>query len=247
MIAARPRAREMVVTLVAAAGLALAGRLFFVEPFRIPSASMLPTLWIGDHLFVNKFVYGPWIPVFGWRLPGLRAPQRGEVVVFTVAVDGDQTHPADRRPELRREDFVKRIIGLPGDRIDIVDGVVFVNGDPTPARRRGERFLDDVGRELDVAQVSIGERRFSVLDDPALHARPVTFEVEPDRYFVLGDNRDWSRDSRDWGTVRRSEIKGPAFVLYWSWDFTGSWLELLHPATWWSADVRWERIGRAIR
>jgi signal peptidase I len=241
------RGRELLGTLALALAIAFGSRVFLVEPFRIPSGSMLPTLWIGDHLFVNKLVYGARVPLTTLHLPALRAPERGEVVVFSVAVDGDDTHPADLRPDLPREDFVKRIIGLPGDRIDIVEGVVFVNGEPIPARPTGERFTDDTGRALDVQESAIGARRFAVLDDPELRPNPVTFDVEAGRYFVLGDNRDWSKDSREWGTVRRSEIKGPAFLLYWSWNFSGSWLELVNPATWVTAGVRWDRIGQAIR
>jgi signal peptidase I len=241
------RDRELLGTLVLALAVAFASRAFLIEPFSIPSSSMLPTLWIGDHLFVNKLVYGARIPLTDVHLPALRAPERGEVVVFSVAVEGEKTYPADWRADLPREDFVKRIIGLPGERIDIVDGVVFVNGEPIESRGSGEHFTNEVGRALDVAEVAIGARHFTVLDDPELRAGPATFEVEPGRYFVLGDNRDWSRDSREWGTVRLAEIKGPAFRLYWSWDFSGGWLELLSPAAWASATVRWDRIGRAIR
>ena len=122
-----------------------------------------------------------------------------------------------------------------------------MNGEPIAARRTGDRFTDDAGRALDVQESAIGERRFAVLDDPEMRAKPVTFEVEPGRYFMLGDNRDWSKDSREWGTVRRAEIKGPAFLLYWSWNFSGGWLELANPATWMAAGVRWDRIGQAIR
>jgi signal peptidase I len=241
------RSRELLGTLGLALAIALGSRIFLIEPFRIPSGSMLPTLWIGDHLFVNKFVYGARVPGTEWRLPALRAPERGDVVVFSVAVDGDTTYPADRRADLPREDFVKRVIGLPGDRIDVVDGVVFVNGEPIPAKKSGGHFTDDTGRELDVQEVALGHRHFAVLDDPELRARPATFAVEAGRYFMLGDNRDWSKDSREWGTVRRAEIRGPAFLLYWSWDFTGGWLDLFDPATWAAAVVRWDRIGTAIR
>lgn len=241
------RGCELLGTLALALAIAFGSRVFLVEPFRIPSGSMLPTLWVGDHLFVNKLVYGARIPLTTWHLPALRAPERGEVVVFSVAVDGDNTFPADQRRDLPREDFVKRIIGLPGDRIDIVDGVVFVNGEPIAVRRTAERFTDDTGRALEVQESAIGGRRFAVLDDPEMNARPATFEVEPDRYFMLGDNRDWSKDSREWGTVRRAELKGPAFLLYWSWNFSGSWLELANPAAWMAAGVRWDRIGRAIQ
>ena len=241
------RGRELLGTLVLALAIAFGSRAFLIEPFRIPSGSMLPTLWVGDHLFVNKLVYGARIPLTSWHLPALRDPERGEVAVFSVAVDGAATYPADRRRDLPREDFVKRIIGLPGDRIDIVDGIVFVNGEPIAARRTGERFTDDSGRALDIQESAIGERRFAVLDDPEMRSRPVTFEVEEGRYFMLGDNRDWSKDSREWGTVRRADLKGPAFLLYWSWDFAGDWLELLSPATWAASGVRWDRIGQAIR
>jgi signal peptidase I len=243
---ARARARSLLSALALALVIAFGSRAFLIEPFRIPSGSMLPTLWIGDHLFVNKLVYGARIPLTSWHLPALRAPQRGEVVVFSVSVDGEDTHPADLRPDLPREDFVKRIIGLPGDRIDIVDGVVFVNGEPIAVHRTGERFTDDLGRRLDVEESAVGARRFAVLRDPEMRAYPATFEVEPGRYFMLGDNRDWSKDSREWGTVRRAEIKGPAFLLYWSWSFTGGWLELADPRTWAAVGVRWNRIGRAI-
>ena len=242
------RSRELLGTLVLALALAFASRAFVIEPFRIPSGSMLPTLWIGDHLFVNKFVFGARVPGTSWRLPAVRDPERGEVVVFSVGMDGEETHPADLRPDLPREDFVKRVIGLPGDRIDIVDGVVFVNGEPIAGHRNGDRFTDEAGRELEVQEIALGERHFAVLDDPELRARPpLTFAVEPGRYFMLGDNRDWSKDSRAWGTVSRDDIVGPAFLLYWSWDFSGGGLALANPTTWWRADVRWDRIGRAIR
>jgi signal peptidase I len=241
------RERELLGTLVLALAVAFGSRAFLIEPFSIPSSSMLPTLWIGDHLFVNKLVYGARIPLTDVHLPALRAPERGEVVVFSVAVDGEKTYPADRRTDLPHEDFVKRIIGLPGERIDIIDGVVFVNGDPIESRVSGEHVTDEVGRALGVVAVAGGARHFAVLDDPELRLAPATFEVEPGRYFMLGDNRDYSNDSREWGTVRLADIKGPAFRLYWSWDFSGDWLELLSPATWVNVSVRWDRIGRAIQ
>ena len=108
---------EQISTLLLAVLIALGIRAFLVEPYRIPSGSMFPTLLVGDHLFVNKFVYGIKVPFTRIRLPGLREPERGEVVVFTVAKRGGQTFPADQRPELATEEFVKRIVGLPGDRI----------------------------------------------------------------------------------------------------------------------------------
>jgi len=242
---------EQVSTLFLAVLIALGIRAFVIEPYRIPSESMLPTLLIGDHLFVNKFVYGIKLPFTDLRLPGLREPERGEVVVFTVAKGGGKTVPADRRPELPREEYVKRIIGLPGDRVEFRYDKVFVNGEEIDTRPLPETFIDEVGRELLTNEVSLDGRAFRTLDDPDLKPRveatPVT--VEEGRYLMLGDNRDHSLDSRRWGTVRKAEIKGPAFVLYWSWDFNGSWSQLLNPLNWWDLltdRMRWERIGRGI-
>jgi len=240
------RSLEFAGTLLAALAVAFGVRVFLVEPFRIPSESMLPTLRVGDHLFVDKLAYGARIPGSRLRLPALRDPERGEVVVFQVAVDGDRTFPADQRRDLPRQEFVKRIIGLPGDRIDIVDEVVFVNGEPLRFEANGEHFADGSGRALEIHRVALGERRFEVLDDPDARTRAGSFVVEDGRYFVLGDNRDHSMDSRFWGTVRREELEGPAVLLYWSWDFHGGWLDLLRPSSWWSARVRWERVGQGV-
>ena len=243
--------REQATTLLLAVVVALAIRAFVIEPYRIPSGSMFPTLLIGDHLFVNKFLYGIKIPFTDVRLPGLRGPERGDVVVFTVAKRGPQTFPADRRPDLPREEFVKRIVGLPGDRIEVRADVVFVNGSPIVPRPLNEIFLDDVGRALEVSEVSFGDRTFEILDNPQVEfPTPDPVVIEPGRYFVLGDNRDHSKDSRVWGTVRESELKGPAFILYWSWNFNGGWGELLNPVTWWDLmahRMRWDRIGERVR
>jgi signal peptidase I len=240
---------EQVRTILIAVMIALVIRAFIVEPFRIPSGSMLPTLLIGDHLFVNKFVYGPKIPFTDERLPGLREPERGDIIVFTVARNGNDTFPADRHPDYPREEFVKRIIGLPGDRVEARDDRIFVNGEELAFEPLPETFPNSDGRPLDVRRVDLEDRQFRILDDPnrSFHAqRPVT-TVEEGRYLVLGDNRDHSKDSRVWGTVRKAEIKGPAFVLYWSWDFNGGWFELLNPLTWWNAEKRWDRIGSKLQ
>jgi signal peptidase I len=254
--AAEPRSGggfwEQVSTLLIAILIALSIRAFVIEPFRIPSGSMLPTLLIGDHLFVNKFIYGIKIPFTDVRLPALREPERGDVVVFTVAKNGPQTFPADRKPKLPREEFVKRIVGLPGDRITVHDGVVRVNGEVLETRDLGETFTDERGHELEIQEVHLENRTYRILDDPRQPFRdnPVPITVPPGRYFMLGDNRDHSKDSRIWGTVRLAEIKGPAFRLYWSWDFNGSWGELLNPVTWFDLfanRMRWDRIGDRVQ
>ena len=238
---------EQTGTLALALLIALGIRAFAFEPFRIPSGSMFPTLLIGDHLFVNKFVYGIRIPFTDVRLPGLREPERGEVVVFTVARDGSETVPADLRPDLPREEFVKRIVGLPGDRVEFRDGDVYINGERVEVEDDGEVFEDALGHRLDVRRAALGERRFEILDDPAISfSTEGARVVESGRYFMLGDNRDHSKDSREWGTVRLAEVRGPAVLLYWSWDFNGTWLELLNPATWWRTTLRWERFGASL-
>ena len=166
----------------------------------------------------------------------------------------DRTPHAWKKPgpwSGRREEFVKRVIGLPGDRISFRGGRVFVNGEPIEGKPTGETFQDEAGNALQVSDVTLGDRRFQTLDDPSvtLAGPPESIVVEPGRYFMLGDNRDHSKDSRFWGTVRLAEIKGPAFILYWSWDFVGGWLELLNPITWidnLANKTRWERFGTMV-
>jgi len=246
---------EQATTLGLAVLIALCVRQFVIEPFRIPSGSMFPTLLIGDHLFVNKFVYGPKIPFTEIRLPGLREPERGEVIVFTVAKRGRDTFPADREPQLQREEFVKRIIGLPGDEIDFRNGKYYLNGEVIESEPLDEVFEDPNGMLLDVSEVSLGSRAFRTLDDP-YNPGPTRntngeairwpIRVEEGRYLMFGDNRDHSKDGRVWGSVRLAEIKGPAFIIYWSWNFNGSWLEVINPVTWFTVEKRWGRLGSAV-
>jgi len=242
---------EQVGTLLLAIAIALSIRAFVVEPFRIPSGSMLPTLLIGDHLFVNKFVYGLRVPFTDIRLPGLRDPERGDIVVFEVARgNGRQAPPivpADRFPDLPRDDFVKRIVGLPGDVVSVVDGVVTVNGELAPRRATGKTFQDESGTQLDWYGEDLTGCGHAVLDDP--HRRGLekrSFVVPEGRYFMVGDNRDHSNDSRQWGTVRIEEFKGPAFILYWSWNVNGSALQFFNPVNWWEADKRWDRVFQSV-
>jgi signal peptidase I len=212
---------------------------------------MLPTLLVGDHLFVNKFLYGARVPFTDWRLPAFREPRRGDVVVFEVARRDGGIYPADRHPDLPRDRFVKRVIGMPGDTIEITNRMVKVNGVPLDRGELGTGYVDQLDRSLRAQVELLDGRPHAVLTDPGEPSRdhpPV--RVEPGRYFMMGDNRDHSNDSRSWGTVRFEEFKGPAFILYWSWDWNGSWGELLQPRTWWSLfseKMRWERIGDAIK
>ena len=245
------RVWDQVGTLVLAVLIALLIRAVLVEPFRIPSGSMLPTLLIGDHLFVNKFLYGARVPFTDITLPAVRAPERGDIVVFMVAREGDRIIPADRRPDLPREDFVKRIVGLPGDRVEVRNKVLYVNGERVEAEGTGEIFRDEVRRGLKIEKEFLLGCEHEILEDPnSPIGNPVDrmppSVVPPGRYFMMGDNRSHSRDSRSWGTVRRDEMKGPAFLLYWSWNVKGNFLQFFNPLNWWSAEKRWGRIFQTV-
>ena len=234
-------------TLVLAVGVALLIRTFLFQSFYVPSESMYPTLLVGDHVFVNKFVYGPGLAGTRARLPALRPPRRGTVVVFQLARGPGGIYPADERPDLPRDAFVKRLVGLPGDRVAFRDEHLILNGVPVAQERTGEHFTDHGGRVFDVVIEDLPGCRHYVLDDPrhpGIDMPEIT--VKPDRYLFLGDNRDNSYDGRRVGTVRRADLAGPADLLYWSWDWNGSWLSLLSPITWWqnlTRKTRWSRIG----
>lgn len=239
-------------TLLVAVAIALGIRACVIEPYRIPSESMLPTLLIGDHLFVNKFVYGVKVPFTDLRLPGWREPRRGDVVVFEVARDRyGGIYPRDLRPELSGDRFVKRIVAIPGDTVEVRGSELWINGERVPAEFTRETVRDDTGRALVLGRETLDGRTHAILDDPAQpgpQRTPVT--LDPGRYFLMGDNRDHSNDSRLWGTVRLADMKGPAFVLYWSWAWDGPWTQLLNPLKWWellTQRMRWERIGDPIR
>ena len=189
---------EYLEALAVALVLAFVIRTFVVQAFKIPSGSMLDTLLIGDHLLVNKFLYGTRIPFTDKVILPLEDPQHGDVIVFEF-------------PEDTSKDFIKRIIGLPGDVLEMKDKVVYRNGE-----KLDEPYIKHT--------------------DPGMQARrdnfgPIT--VPPGKYFVMGDNRDESYDSRFWGFVDKDKIRGKAWVIYWSWEGP--------------TDIRWSRIGRIVR
>ncbi len=244
--------REDLPTLLLAVAVALIVRTFLFQTFYVPSSSMLPTLLIGDHVFVNKFVYGPRFPFLDWRAPGLRKPRRGEVIVFQFARGPDGgIYPPDVRPDLPTDNFVKRLVGMPGDRIAYRNGRLILNGEPAPLDPTGQTFTDERGIVRDVYIETLGECRHVVLDqpnDPGPGMRERT--IEEGRYLFMGDNRDNSRDGRSAGTVRLVDLSGPAGLNYWSWDWNGSWLSLLNPVTWYqnlSGKMRWKRMGDSVQ
>ena len=242
------RAWDQIGPVALAIAIALLIRAMVIESYYVPSESMLPTLLIGDHVFVNKFVYGAKIPFTDVRLPALRDPERGEIAVFALGRRGPgQICPLDECPDYPAEGFVKRIVGLPGDRVEYRDGVFYLNDQPVHWENTGRTFNDEGGREYKVEDEALPDCGHELLDHPrmpGLNHAPYT--VPPGRYYFLGDNRDNSNDSRAWGTVRREELKGPVIVNYWSWNNQESWAAMLNPLTWlrllWN-EMRWGRIG----
>lgn len=185
-------------------------RSFVIEPFRIPSGSMYPTLEIGDFIAVSKFSYGIKLPVTQTKLIPVGEPERGDVVVFSYPNDPDV-------------DYIKRIIGLPGDEIAYVGRVLFINGKAVAQMPKGKYLGNDSGAVMNGAQVvtetfAEGKSHDILLDlDKASHDMgPIT--VPAGHYFVMGDNRDHSNDSRFWGFVPEKNLKGKAFGIWMNWD-----------------------------
>ena len=194
--------REYAEAIIIALLLALCIRTFVVQAFKIPSGSMIPTLVIGDHILVNKFIYGVKIPFTDTRVLEFKAPRKGDIIVF-------------RYPENPEKDFIKRVIATEGDTIEERNKLVYVNG---------ARVLEPYIQHSDT-HMRMGSF------DPRDNFGPIM--VPEDKLFVMGDNRDQSYDSRYWGFVDFREVRGKAFLVYWSWD----------PDHW----LRFQRIGRLIK
>ena len=208
----KPWYREWSEALIVAVVLALIIRTFLFQAFKIPSGSMLDTLLIGDHLLVNKFIYGTKIPFIDGRYLTIREPERGDVIVFEFPEDAGKSY-------FERRDFIKRVVGQPGDVIQVKNKKVYVNGE-----------LYDIPQEKHKDAELI-----PAMASPRDFFGPV--KVPEHNYFVMGDNRDYSYDSRFWGFVHEKKIKGLAFIKYWSWNGEG---DLLHK-------IRLGRIGRLIK
>jgi signal peptidase I len=156
----------------------------------------------------------------------------------------------DRCPDYPREGFVKRIVGLPGDTVEVRDGRLVLNGEPLHVDLGGETFVDAADDELRLGLELLDGAPHPVLDSPRRNGLDqIRVTVPEGRYFMMGDNRDNSNDSRGWGTVRRIDIKGPVTMIYWSWNNRGSWWSMLNPITWWkllTGETRWSRIGMSV-
>jgi signal peptidase I len=202
--------REYFEAIVIAVLLALFIRTFIVQAFKIPSGSMLPTLLIGDHLLVNKFIYGIRMPFTGQLLIPIKQPKRGDVVVF-------------RFPKDRSIDYIKRVIGVPGDTVEIKDKKVYIN----------DKAIADPHAHFSSPTI------LNASASPRDNFGPVL--VPEGRIFVMGDNRDNSYDSRFWGFVDQREILGKAFILYWSWDIDKPLLSVDR-----FTSIRWNRMANLI-
>jgi signal peptidase I len=208
-------AREYFESLVIAVVLALFIRTFVVQAFKIPTGSMEPNLLIGDHLLVNKLVFGPHVRDFERMALPMKQIARQDVIVF-------------KYPEDPERDFIKRVIGLPGEQIEVRHKRVYVNG-----RLLDEPYAHYLEQPPPVPEQLEPADRQGSGSDPRESYGPVT--VPPKHYFVMGDNRDNSQDSRYWGFLPRDYVKGKALVIYWSYEaesgnvVTGTrWGRLLH-------------------
>jgi signal peptidase I len=178
---------EYTEAIVTALLLALLIRAFVIQAFKIPTGSMIPTLVVGDHILVNKFIYGVKVPFSDKKIMALKEPEREDIIVFKYPEDPDR-------------DFIKRIVAVEGDTIESKDKVIYINGDPVE-----EPYVEHTDDSIRPRGV-----------EPRDNFGPLT--VPEDKYFVMGDNRDQSYDSRYWGFVDEEAIKGEALIIYWSWD-----------------------------
>lgn len=183
-------------------------RSFIVEPFRIPSGSMIPTLLVGDFILVDKNTYGIRLPLINKKIIERKNPARGDVVVFRYP--NDPTTP-----------FIKRVVGLPGDKIEYRNKTVYVNGEEMP-QTAGIPFVGQRSASLHtgaiVAEESLEGLPHQILRTPRVSSQNYEGTVPAGNYFVLGDNRDNSRDSRYWGFVPDENLVGRAFMIWMNWD-----------------------------
>jgi signal peptidase I len=204
-------------------------RSFLLEPFRIPSGSMMPTLLVGDFILVNKYTYGIRLPVINKKIIDLGSPERGDVVVF-------------RYPKDPSTDYIKRVIGVPGDHIEYRNKMLFINGKALNYQDKGVYTGWGSGISMSGAQVrneKIDDVKHDILIEPRgfNYAYPCMqqnqFVVPEGEYFVMGDNRDNSNDSRFWCTVPDENLVGKAFMVWMNWDSAGD-------------GIGWDRIGNSI-
>lgn len=228
-------------------------RSLWLEPFRIPSGSMVPTLLIGDHIVVAKSAYGWRWPLTRIPLGTPRVPDRGDVIVFVFpGSDGGAAQWVDLPvPPFGTFDYVKRVVGLPGETVAVRAGQVWIDGAPLPREAAGEyAFVDDTCAELPTRRWSeaLGAHRFTSLESTAYGTKLDDFgpEVVPEGHvFVMGDNRDYSADSRIWGFVPLRNIKGQARFVWMSFESCGEAGGQLRSRG--LGLPRWDRAGAPVR
>ena len=199
-------------------------RSFLVEPFRIPSNSMMPTLLTGDFILVNKFTYGIRLPVLNTKVLEVGEAERGDVVVF-------------RYPKDPSTDYIKRVVGLPGDRVGYYNKIIYINGEPVGQIPAGVYIGVGSGISMSGAsqrQEQLGEVLHDILVMPRTPGLEGEYVVGEEEYFVMGDNRDNSNDSRYWGPVPEANLVGKAFRVWMNWDGA-------------NGGVDWDRVGMKIQ
>ena len=203
----KSKVQEYIEAIIIAILIAVVIRTFIIQAYKIPSRSMVPALLVGDHLLVNKFIYGIKIPIIRKIILPISDPKRGDIIVFIY-------------PNDRTKDYIKRVIGVGGDKIEIKNKDIFINDKP---------YKDSFGIYSDNVT-------YPAVMQPRDNFGPVS--VPQGSLFVMGDNRDESADSRFWGFVDLKDVEGKAFIIYWSWN-SEEQDNLLRK-------IRWERLGSML-
>ncbi len=182
-------------------------RSFLAEPFRIPSGSMLPTLLIGDYILVNKYQYGVRLPITKSKIIEISEPKRGDIIVF-------------RYPENEKINFIKRVIGIPGDEVRYENKNIYVNNvNYKKIEKKDHNYLNEFSRpEIIMFSENNNKKLYDILDDNMSPSNDNIFIVPEGKYFVMGDNRDHSSDSRYWGFVPEENLVGKAFLIWFSFN-----------------------------
>lgn len=198
-------------------------RSFIIEPYRIPSSSMMPTLLIGDFILVNKYHYGIRLPVIHSKIIANKSPQRGDIIVF-------------RYPENPKLAYIKRVIGVPGDKIIYQYKKLYINDQLVSQTSQGLYEAIGSGIMMDndfLITEYLDDTEYQILNNPLRASEQISYVVPKDHYFVLGDNRDNSKDSRYWGFVPEENLMGRAFMIWMNWD-------------WKAGGINFSRIGTIL-
>lgn len=195
-------------------------RSFLIEPFRIPSGSLVPTLLVGDFIAVNKFAYGIRLPILEKKIIPLASPKIGEIAIF-------------RWPPNPKYDFIKRVVGIPGDKVSYHNKKLIINGKEAVQKFIGYTTDESSGKTVAEYRENLNGVEHYIYVNPEMAAQDFDIEVPAGQYFMMGDNRDSSADSRYWGFVGDNYLRGKALIVWMSWNGQLS-------------KVRWTKIGKII-